>query len=109
MNMARPPTAEGALADKSHSPPGPTGGGDVPGEPPIGPSGGGGLTRMTVNLNRQAVQALDVLTDETGLSKTDAVNRALQIYRIVHQMVQGDGGALTVMHSDGSMERVYFV
>ena len=52
-------------------------------EPPSGGSGGGGLTRVTVNLNRQALHALEALSERTGYSKTDAINRALQIYMIV--------------------------
>lgn len=42
------------------------------------------LTKLTVNLLPQAVEALDAAAAITGDSKTDTVNRALQLY---HQIV----------------------
>jgi hypothetical protein len=76
----------------------------TPGRPP-----GGGLTRVTVNLTPQAVQALDGLTSRTGYSKTDTINRALQVYMVVQQMLDNGGGHLTVQHIDGSLERVHII
>jgi hypothetical protein len=80
---------------------GPTGSG--------GSAGGSGLTRVTVNLNRQAVQALEAVSDATGYSKTDTINRALQVYAIVHQIMERSGGVLHVKHEDGELERIHIV
>lgn len=70
---------------------------------------GSGLTRVTVNLNRQAVQALEVVSEATGYSKTDTINRALQVYAIVQQIMQRNGGALQIKHDDGEFERIHIV
>lgn len=82
--------------------------GPVPVEPPLG-SGGGGLTRVTVNLNRQAVTALESLSEATGYSKTDTINRALQVYAIVQEIMAKNGGILQVKHADGDLERIHIV
>ena len=78
-------------------------------EPPSGSHGGGGLTRVTVNLNRQALHALESLSERTGYSKTDAINRALQIYFIVQEIMDRNAGSLTVRHADGQIERVHII
>src|SRR5437764_1087533 len=71
-------------------------------QPASGPSGGnGGLTRITVNLTRHAVQALDQVAEATGYSKTDTINRALQIYAIIQEMMDESGGVLQVLREDG--------
>lgn len=72
-------------------------------------SGAGGLTRVTVNLNRQAVQALEVISGTTGYSKTDTINRALQIYAIVQELMERSGGTLQVKLGDGEVERIHIV
>jgi hypothetical protein len=85
------------------------GGGRTPTDPPIESGGGGGLTRVTVNLNRHAVQALETVSRATGYSKTDTINRALQVYAIVQEIMERDGGALQVRHDDGEVERIHIV
>lgn len=85
------------------------GGGRTPSDPPIESGGGGGLTRVTVNLNRHAVQALEAVSAATGYSKTDTINRALQVYAIVQEIMERDGGALQVRHDDGELERIHIV
>ena len=77
---------------------------------PPGPGGhGSALARVTVNLNRQAVQALDAVSDRTGYSKTDAINRALQVYNLVLDLMDRGGGALSVTLDDGRIERVHIL
>jgi hypothetical protein len=83
-------------------------------QPPADPatnSGGGnsGLTRVTVNLTKQAVEALDQVAAVTGYSKTDTINRALQIYAIVQEIMAQNGGVLQVLHDNGARERVHIV
>lgn len=75
----------------------------------MSPPSGGGLTRVTVNLNRQAVQALEVISGATGYSKTDTINRALQIYAIVQELMERSGGTLQVKLGDGEVERIHIV
>ena len=109
MNMAKAAAAEmdsgGPGDDADLAPPGQAGGGHGPAEP----SGGSGLTRVTVNLTRPAAQALDALTEATGYSKTDSINRAIQIYLIVQGIMERNSGALTITHEDGHVERVHII
>src|SRR5688572_2425068 len=82
----------------------------APDEAPTGSGssgGGSGLTRVTVNLNRQAVQALEAVSDSTGYSKTDTINRALQVYAIVQKIMERNGGVLHIKHDDGELERIH--
>jgi hypothetical protein len=81
------------------------------GEPAVPPetAAGSGLTRVTVNLNRQAMQALEWVGDATGYSKTDTINRALQVYAIVQKLMQRNGGVLQVTQDNGAVERIHIV
>jgi hypothetical protein len=83
--------------------------GSPPASPGVPATGGNGLTRMTVNLNRQAVNALEQVSAATGYSKTDTVNRALQIYAIVQSIMERNNGVLRVAHTDGEVEAIYLV
>jgi hypothetical protein len=56
------------------------------------------LERVTVNLTVRASRALEEAAKLTGDSKTDTINRALQIYAYLEQVTQG-GGALYVRES----------
>ena len=49
--------------------------------------------RVTVNLNTRAVQALDELVQLTGDTKTEAINKALQVYALIQDAQQSGGGA----------------
>jgi hypothetical protein len=53
------------------------------------------LVRISVNLNSRASRALREAADMTGHSKTDCVNRALQIYEFVEKVL-ADGGNIYV-------------
>ena len=67
-----------------------------------GGSGCGGLfERITVNLTGRASRALELATELTGDTKTDAVNRALQIYAYVEQ-VMAAGGSIRVRAAAGA-------
>ena len=46
----------------------------------------GPLERVTVNLTARAALALDVATGLTGDTRTDTINRALQIYAFLKQV-----------------------
>jgi hypothetical protein len=61
--------------------------------------------RLTLNLIQPAVNDLAQLQEWTGLSKTDLVNRALQLYAFVEKAVQ-DGGSLVVRDSKGNLTAI---
>ena len=60
------------------------------------------LEQVTVNLVDAASHALRQASDLTQLSKTDVINRALQLYAYIEQVMH-DGGAVFVQ-SAGSSE-----
>jgi hypothetical protein len=67
---------------------------------------GSGLERVTVNLTARASRALEIATGLTGETKTDAINRALQIYAFLEQ-VTADGGSVYAREAaDAEMERL---
>jgi len=70
---------------------------------------GGGLTRVTVNLTRPAVKALESVSEATGYSKTDTINRALQVYAIVQELMSRSDGSLHVTRSTGETETVHIL
>lgn len=68
--------------------------------------GGGGLERVTVNLSPRAARALEIATGLTGESKTDAINRALQIYAFLEQVTENGGAVYARAAADAEMERL---
>jgi len=69
---------------------------------PGGPGhGGSGLARVTVNLINRASRALELVVKLTGDSRTDSINRALQVYAYVLQ-ADANGGGIYVRESQGS-------
>jgi hypothetical protein len=73
-----------------------------------GGAGGSGLERVTVNLTVRSVEALEGLVSLTGDTKTDAINKALQVYSYL-QNLMNTGGALYVREADGAeLERLRF-
>ncbi|MFG1640488.1 hypothetical protein ACGFMK_09385 [Amycolatopsis sp. NPDC049252] len=81
----------------------------APGKPaPRTGGGGGGLERVTVNLVPRASRALDQAVELTGDSKTDTINRALQVYAVLEEAVS-KGGEVVIRHSSGEQEVIRFV
>ncbi|MFJ8932810.1 hypothetical protein ACIRJS_40015 [Streptomyces sp. NPDC102340] len=71
--------------------------------------GSGGSGRVTVNLAPKAAAALDEAVKLTGDTKTDTINRALQIYAHLEKTIQG-GGVLYVKAADSDeLERLLFI
>jgi hypothetical protein len=66
-----------------------------------GHGGGGPLERVTVNLVARASRALQRLSDLTGDSKTDSINRAIQVYAYLEE-VNANGGDVYVRESKDS-------
>lgn len=66
----------------------------------------GPLERVTVNLTARASRALDQAAKITGDTKTDTINRALQVYAYLEQ-ITNDGGVIYVRESpDGEPQLV---
>jgi len=73
-------------------------------EPPEGKGGGGGgLERVTVNLAPRAARALEKAVRVTGDTKTDTINRALQVYAYLEE-VWNNGGEVLVRKSPDDKE-----
>lgn len=70
-----------------------------------GRGGGGPLERVTVNLVARASRALQRVVDLTGDSKTDALNRAIQIYCYLEE-VESKGGDILIRESKDSEPQV---
>jgi hypothetical protein len=66
----------------------------------------GSLERVTVNLTSRASSALQLAAELTGDTKTDILNRALQVYAYLEQVVS-KGGSVHVRESDdGELEKL---
>ncbi len=64
------------------------------------------LERVTVNLTGRASRALELATELTGDTKTDTINRALQVYAYMEQ-VTAHGGSIYVRETgDSDLERL---
>ncbi|MER6231544.1 MULTISPECIES: hypothetical protein [Streptomyces] len=64
--------------------------------------------RLTVTLIPRAVQAITTLMRITGLSKTDSINRAVQVYAFLAQQM-ADGKEVLLRDENGDTERVHIV
>jgi len=67
------------------------------------------MERVTVNLTAKAAEALREATELTGDSKTDTINRALQVYAFIQRALQGEGALYTRASNDAPMERVHIL
>jgi hypothetical protein len=68
----------------------------------------GPLERVTVNLTGRSSRALDAATELTGDSKTDTINRALQIYAFLEQVMAGGGSVYARESPGGELELIKF-
>ncbi|AOP46064.1 hypothetical protein SL103_07250 [Streptomyces lydicus] len=64
--------------------------------------------RYSVTFVPAAVQAVHDLTEVSGLSKSDVINRAVQVYAFLAREMAG-GRQLMLRNEDGSLERVHIV
>jgi len=61
---------------------------------------------VTVNLTPRSVASLDSLVELTGDTKTDSINKSLQIYAYIQQLLS-TGGALYIREPDSAeLERL---
>jgi hypothetical protein len=64
-------------------------------------NGNGPAERVTVNLTWRGSRALEAATELTGDTKTDTINRALQVYAYLEE-VTASGGSLYVREAGES-------
>ncbi|MBV1851873.1 hypothetical protein [Catellatospora tritici] len=62
---------------------------------------------MTANLVPRAIAALEEITQRTGDSRTDALNRAVQVYKAFLDLSVDD--TLTVIGPDGQQQKIRFL
>lgn len=67
--------------------------------------GQGALERVTVNLTPRAGHALEATVQRTGDTKTETINRALQVYNYLDELMHS-GGAVYVQDPNGKPERL---
>jgi hypothetical protein len=67
--------------------------------------GPGAPERVTVNLTARAWHALEAAVQRTGDTKTETINRALQIYNYLDELMHS-GGAVYVQDAHGKPERL---
>jgi hypothetical protein len=65
--------------------------------------------RITVGLIPRTVEELDELQRDTGLSKTDLVNRAISLYAFVTERIRGGSDLLLRDRVSGEGERVHLL
>jgi hypothetical protein len=71
--------------------------------------GGRRLERITVNLTPRSSSALDLAVELTGDTKTDTINRAIQIYAYLEKVIR-DGGSVHIRAEEGAdLERLRIV
>jgi hypothetical protein len=68
----------------------------------------GPLERVTVNLTPRSVKALEEVVGITQDTKTDVINRSLQVYAYLEKIIQ-DGGSVYVRAAESTdLERLKF-
>lgn len=67
-----------------------------------GPANPSGNDRITVTLIPDAQEHLQALTERTGMSKTDIVNRSVSLYEFV-QSEMAAGGELRLQRPSGEV------
>jgi hypothetical protein len=71
--------------------------------------GGRGLERITVNLTSRSSSALELAVELCGDTKTDTINRAIQIYAYLEKVIR-DGGSVHMRERNGAeLERLKIV
>ncbi|MFF3269406.1 hypothetical protein ACFYWU_00505 [Streptomyces chrestomyceticus] len=67
-----------------------------------------GNERYSITLVPPAVEAVNLLTAATGLTKTDVINRAVQVYAFIEECIR-EGSDVLLRNRDGEIERVHIV
>lgn len=72
-----------------------------------GNRGHGSLERLSVNLVPRAAHALDETVAQTGDSKTDTINRAIQLYAFIERIIQNGGAVFVRDEPNGDLARLH--
>ncbi|MFF9129262.1 MULTISPECIES: hypothetical protein [unclassified Streptomyces] len=64
--------------------------------------------RYSVTLVPPAVEAISKLVEATGLTKTDVINRAVQVYAFLEERMK-EGDDVLLRSPSGELERVHIV
>ena len=67
-----------------------------------------GLHRVTVNLIQSAWDAANETAAQKGLTRTDVINRALQVYAYFERRI-ADGDEVLIRSKDGGLTRERFL
>ncbi|MFI0424663.1 hypothetical protein [Spongiactinospora sp. 9N601] len=70
--------------------------------------GHGPLERVTVNLTERSSRALEEVVRLRGETKTDAINRALQVYSLIEHILHTGGKVYVQEAGQDELERVRF-
>ena len=73
---------------------------------PTGAGGRGSLERVTVNLTPRSFRALEQVVRLTGDTKTDTINRALQVYAYLEEVIHASGSIYVRPSPDAETERL---
>lgn len=63
--------------------------------------------RLSANLSKKSADALAKTSESTGLSKTEIINKAVQMYAMVTEL-QDNGDAVYIREEGGELTRVRF-
>ena len=70
----------------------------------------GALTRVTANFTPRAMASLDRVSEQTGDSRTDVLNRAVMAYETMLNLIEeGDGRTLRIALPDGEIRVLHFI
>jgi hypothetical protein len=73
------------------------------------PAQGGSLHRVTVNLTPRSVEALAEACKLSGDSKTDTINRAIQVSAYLQGIVDSGGALYVRADAEHELERLHFL
>ncbi|WP_326559783.1 hypothetical protein [Micromonospora sp. NBC_01796] len=65
------------------------------------------LVKITLNLTNAADTALTKFANDQDTNRTDAVNRAIRLAALLHDLAPG--GQLTIAAPDGALTRIYLL
>ena len=68
--------------------------------------GHGPAERVTVNLTARSSRALSRTVELTGERKTDAINRALQLYELLEEVIEAGGSVYLRENEQAELERL---
>lgn len=65
--------------------------------------------RVTINLTKKSNDEITRLMNETGLTKTNVINRAILMYAIIEDLLDKNDRSIKITHSDDTWERVRII